>query len=232
MFIAFVLMLFPGFMLVCINITPSVRYWAGDGGLYVVVGILVWVLLCYFLLVRKKMERATAVVAVLILPSLVIAGACQFQVWQLTAVSSALAASDCETFVQKASLESSWQAAHQFSATCIENLVEITGAGYGETKKVDDVRMCPGYGVASQKFDNDWSYLSYIEAKFTCGGWCTPSKPVWQFDAEPRDSCSVAVAHFLGTSLHDAGVQVVTYSALMVGLIGLFTVLFPKRLEF
>lgn len=230
-FIAFVLMLLPGFMLVCIDNKPSVRYWVGNTGYYVVGGISAWVILVYMALVKKTIRRGTAVIAALILPSLLVASVCQFQVWQLTAVSSALSSSDCESFINKASLERSWQAAYQFGNACIEDLVEVTGANAKETAKITDINRCKGYAKVSQDFGKDWWYLSYVESKYKCAGWCTPNRTLWEFDPSIRDSCSVAVAHLLGNSVKTFGVQVISYSAIMVGIVGLSVILFPKWLE-
>lgn len=221
-FIAIVLF-YPVAMMCLLQSKPTIKYWFGDTWVCTVLIVVAWFLMCQFMLLADMMPRTFVPIYMISIPTAVMTIVCQVQTWHLEGSGSALEASDCLTFPVKAQLENSWQKAHDLLQECTQQLTNITGASISETRKLQGHSYyydCPKYSKALHIYRKDWEYLEHVERAYLCGGWCSPSEPLWTISTNPRskqgrlqDSCSKAVGRDMMGQMLLMGTQVTTYMA-------------------
>lgn len=212
---------------------PSVQYWFGNGLLVTSIVISAWILICYALLAVKVLRRHTlGVVAMLILPSLMLAGMSQTHVLYFAQTSAQLLADDCTSFLEKASLERSRQVAHDFFEKCTQTLVDDTGASRDEVLMTARIDGCKGYDELEETHRREWRYLARLEDEQQCGGWCSLQQPIWAPDRgeKVRDSCSLTAARNVAGPIQRIGKQILVYSSALLLFISLGLLFAPELL--
>merc|ERR1719217_603693 len=97
---------------------PSLYYWFGNWHLFLVAGVVLWVLCMYLLLASNLLSRTMAFVVLLVVPLSAFVITCELQAMQFKSMSASLISTDCIANPQKAHLEEAWSQAHAFSKNC------------------------------------------------------------------------------------------------------------------
>eukprot|EP00927_Polykrikos_kofoidii_P055736 TRINITY_DN49950_c0_g1_i1.p1 TRINITY_DN49950_c0_g1~~TRINITY_DN49950_c0_g1_i1.p1 ORF type:complete len:287 (+),score=34.77 TRINITY_DN49950_c0_g1_i1:83-862(+) len=117
---------------------------------------------------------------------------------------------DCNSLVDEASLEEEWQAGFALHKACTVSSQALPGG-----HRLQD---CEGYEAEQMKRPT-WAYLSMLEIKHQCGGWCRPAKPIWSYsNGNERDPCSAVVAAVFRDKVQYIGVQLMVFGAVALVL--------------
>jgi len=210
---------------------PSVSYWFGNWEIILGAGIGIWLIAMYVLMAMKFLGKGTAMVALLIVPSTVLAVSCELQELQFRFISGALQSQDCSFNTAKVNIQQAWEVAYNTSLTCDKYLMKATGSSIQEVEAVRRFENCPGYYDAMGKYKKEWSYLAALEKDYQCGGWCTPGFPLWARSTTPLDSCALAAGHAMDSSIENMGKQVSIFSLILLISVSLWQLLLPKQLR-
>lgn len=214
------ILFYPVLLCVMLSLDPVVAYWQGTALIWVAIVVCLWLVWCYIALSIRKMKREHAVVWMVVLPATLLLVACQTQQFQIQAKAVGLASTDCSALPGKEHLQSAWLGARAIYGNCTQGLATLTGAPLNETALFTSLRECPGYQEGLQTYQHQWRYLARMEREHHCGGWCTPSVPIWDSrDADAsilRDRCSLAAGREIGGWVRYGGVQVLVESFIAV----------------
>lgn len=214
-----VLFFFPVAMMFYLHSKPAVKYWLGDWTFFAALAVPIWILLCHFMLVKRALKKKLFAVLVIVFPAAFLAGVSQVQAWQFRETGAALLAFDCQSFLQKASIERSWVAASYLKANCTSALLKATGASPGQVSVVLDFEDCPGFAENKAFYGKDWQYLKHLERDYHCGGWCYPQPQIWMKQTNVHDSCSSAASRTMLANVSTIGIQVAVYSGVMLVIV-------------
>lgn len=209
---------------------PSMYYWFGNWEILLSLGVIVWVLGMYMLLVSRLMSRTMAFVMMLVLPCSAFAISCGLQDLHFNAMSASLVSTDCSANPHKAYIEEAWRKAEEVSDNCNLGLMNVTGASLEETRKVRNFRNCPNYFKAEEKYPAEFHYLESLERLYLCGGWCKPNHPLWMPAITPLDGCATAAGLGVRSSIGQMGLQVACYSFVVLCGVALWLLLAPKSM--
>eukprot|EP00747_Dinoflagellata_sp_TGD_P161852 gnl/TRDRNA2_/TRDRNA2_178819_c0_seq1.p1 gnl/TRDRNA2_/TRDRNA2_178819_c0~~gnl/TRDRNA2_/TRDRNA2_178819_c0_seq1.p1 ORF type:complete len:283 (-),score=59.67 gnl/TRDRNA2_/TRDRNA2_178819_c0_seq1:68-916(-) len=222
------LMIYPVIACARLTLLPSISYWFGGWMFLVVIFVPLWVLWMHLLLISGKMSKRRVLLLMTMVPSIVLAIACQLQAVQSRNASSLLLAEDCKSFKRKADLEDAWKAANAFKMHCLQGLSNTTGASIAETSKILNIDNCEGYDAARHQYKKQWAYLEQVEKLQHCGGWCHPATQIWTHNDQIQDSCSFAVAQLMDKTVRFFGTQVSIYTGLVLLCFCLILVAIPE----
>jgi len=212
-FLCFVLFASPIMLTYFLGQDMQVRYWISDQ-LRVV---LLLPLLYIFTQLCQSLKRAPS----RILACICLVGSCAFFLvlgdlilLSASQKANALQAKDCNTDLDKQQLELQWQNAELFYSQCMSETAASTASSLEVSYSLYRIQDCVGY---SEQLDKNpaWPYLGALEQNYNCGGWCTPSQPLWTFKAV-KDSCSLAVADVLHNKVKRTMFMVLGYSAVVL----------------
>merc|ERR1719446_446271 len=122
------LFFYPLCLCIQLHAKPSVQYWVGHWILWVGIFTGLWLLACHFALVTRILKKSNAALVMVIIPSTLLAIACQVQELHFRSVSAALLSRDCTSFPAKSRLERAWVSAHELASNCSQTLSDVTGA--------------------------------------------------------------------------------------------------------
>lgn len=199
---------------------PVASYWSlkATWALLVIPALIV---ITHFAHVKLRKPNKFLVVTTLLVPSLLLLIFSNIQLVRSGQLENKLFSTDCDTFAEKRHLQNSWNAAHSFYQTCLEETVvahpNLTITELESRFKIED---CTGYGTALEEHERDWNYLKMLEETQRCSGWCTVGPLLWA-STRPKDSCSVAVSAVYANMIHPHAFQV---SVLMLGVVALVVI--------
>jgi len=188
----------------------DVRYWMGFLPMVVAMTPPVFIVLAYFV---NRIHAGTSKTGTIL--ALIGSGIAMVLLGdQLGAYAGRLAdrfgSLDCRSNPGSFVLEKELTAAALFHQNCVDMYTNPTGY----VKMMQD---CPGY-TNQLYMHEDWSYLSSLEMRFGCTGWCEARKPLWNFGAKKADRCSVAVGEKMREKVQRACSQLLVWSLCLVAL--------------
>jgi hypothetical protein len=137
---------------------------------------------------------------------------------------------DCITHDAKVQLELAWQSAEQYFNACVRRVAAETNSTTAAAAQLLTVADCSEYRSAADasQYVKQWDYLSVLEQRQDCSGWCTVGAPkLWSSDHLPsKDICSSAAALELNEIDHwclqmqVVGLLLLTVSLLMASWAG------------
>lgn len=210
---------------------PSISYWFGVWEMALAIGIIVWTLAMYFLFILKFIGKTTATVCLLVLPCTALAISCEVQELQFQFISTALLSQDCRSNAAKVQLQQSWEAAHKVSTECDNKLMKETGSPLEQIREVRRFQDCPNYREVEADNKREWAYFQELEKSYDCGGWCSPSLPLWRTSKTPLDSCSISAGFAMTNSISHMGTQVSVYALIVLTSVSLWLLLAPKWMK-
>lgn len=127
---------------------------------------------------------------------------------------SAFSVRDCYSFQGKQELELEWQQASAYYANCTAELAQLQQLPLADAVAQYRIEDCPEYAAAAGPHKVSWSYLQFLEERYSCAGWCEEHDAIWT-RGHTQDACSAAVANVLLGKVQWSMLQVVSYSAMM-----------------
>lgn len=133
-------------------------------------------------------------------------------------VADQLLSTDCTTFTKKRELDRAWFMAHAFYIDCLKRLSSHAGSAGQElhiedAMKVYRIHHCEEYDEAYLQYEEEWSYLAYVEENHLCSGWCQIGPRLWSF-RDAKDSCSVAVGDVFRGEVQRTSLQIIVIAIL------------------
>jgi len=184
---------------------PLVSYWLGDSPKAFAVLPMLFIVISYAIQGAKRAPRRGAIALSLIGSSVALGVQANNIAVNALQLSNSFAASDCEFFTKKYELERDWIAARDLRETCSKEI----GEDYL-------IQHCPQYREG--RFQHaGWDFLSSMETRYSCGGWCRPSSPLWT-SRQTRDSCSTVVSQVLSAKVVRDSIQIVVYNIVVLTL--------------
>lgn len=204
--ISLLLFMVPALTLIWVSTSPALEYWSATW-LPMLLSIPVVILAVHFYQVKFGANQSAVGVA-LVLPSVVLMFMLLDAESHAGLKSQELFSISCDAFPEKETLQLEWEAAHDFFDQCI---TDTAASNKGITKEVltDNFSIldCTQYDEVYAKHASAWGYLSMLEEKYGCSGWCTPGQQLWSHGPH-KDSCSDAVAaaftYFSGPRVYKA----------------------------
>eukprot|EP00450_Noctiluca_scintillans_P002457 CAMPEP_0194483656 /NCGR_PEP_ID=MMETSP0253-20130528/5193_1 /TAXON_ID=2966 /ORGANISM="Noctiluca scintillans" /LENGTH=219 /DNA_ID=CAMNT_0039323335 /DNA_START=97 /DNA_END=756 /DNA_ORIENTATION=+ len=207
---------------------PSFKYFFGWASIMLFSSLVLWFAMMTMVLSREWVERQMAVMLLLILPVVVLLLTLEGLQMRFQSLLLALSSNDCVTFKDKFDIEMSWWYAHDLLVNCSTHRALLSHAAVEDLYTVTPIETCPGYADMLPEHGGRWQFLSEMEAKYHCGGWCSPEAPVWGTSNVMQDSCSRVAGTALSSVVLSSVVKVVVYLvALLMFFFGMLTY-FPE----
>lgn len=189
--LALLLFVVPSLTLIWTSLEPAVGYWSTTW-LQVLFAIPV-VIVGVHLYQVKFGANQNAVGVALVLPSILLMFMLVDKELLVGMKVQELFSISCDAFPEKTALQLEWEAARDFYDQCI---TDTAASNKGITREVlidhFSVRDCTQYEEAYANHAAAWGYLSMLEEKYGCSGWCIPGQQLWSHGPH-KDSCSDAV---------------------------------------
>lgn len=213
----------PTYLVMENDLFLAVRYWS-SGWVYLVLFIPAVIVLSHIIHVSRGVPNKFAVMAALILPSVLLL---LFSNAQMTAAmdrADKLFSIDCDTFEAKRQLQRSWEAADALFEDCLNSTVAANPGQFTVPQLKEHFRIqdCDEYERAYALNAKEWDYLSYLEIYHGCTGWCSSGQQLWS-RVPHKDDCSTTVSSIYAFKIEDHAQQVclIMISALVIISVGL-----------
>lgn len=213
-FCCFVLFLVPIWLMVHLGHDPNVVYWVGH---WCEVALVVPLPFFAAFFIQDALKRAhkPTILACLLLPSATLLVLGNMLVNTSSNRADQLRSMDCDTFPKKRSLQRSWEAAQRLYVGCLRETLSSHNITMETATRLFRVQDCTEFEVSFAEYEQDWTYLWWLEEENQCAGWCFVSQPLWTQKAV-WDSCSVAVSQAFDTKAQRMAQQVVAFSTTML----------------
>lgn len=199
---------------------PDYIYWSGHSACLYSFIPLVLIPLAHFLNEQRREPSRVAVVIGLIGSSCVLLILATNFMSEGDKYGTRLSAEDCRSFQFKYRLEQAWEEARDFLSTCKQQ-------HFAEPHANPSILDCPGYSEAETA---EWRYLSYLETRHACGGFCTAGPQLWVFGGF-GERCSRAAADVMLDKVYHTGFELMFYSVCLFAFSGSGLVIAGPRLR-
>jgi len=195
---------------------PTFNYFFGTTSVIFMLGLAVWFAATFVILSRDWVERRIAVLLFLIFPILLLLLSLEGLQMRFQSLLLSLHSEDCVSFEEKADIETAWWYAHDLLVNCSSSHLRFSTAPLEEVYKSTPIVSCPEYDEAFLKYGGKWTFLSQMEAKYHCGGWCSPEAPIWGTTSSIQDGCAKVAGTALIGTVRSAIVKVVVYLVVLL----------------
>lgn len=183
----------PSWTLIWTSTEPAVAYWNGQCcGVLLIIPVLI--LGAHMYQVNHGPDRRAVMVAVVPSAILLLVMLAMEQT-NIGFYDQELFSIDCDAFPQKAALQLEWEAAKSFFTQCLTDTA-ATDKSLTKDFLLQNFRIqdCTQYEEVYASHAKPWSYLSLLEERYGCTGFCIPGQQLWSKREHHKDSCSVEVS--------------------------------------
>jgi hypothetical protein len=159
----------------------------------------------------------------LLVPTVLLLVVADILVWKVSTKADELFSTDCDTFAAKRDLDDARYAAERMYQTCLVDTLTWASASKSNLTLAQAMQLyrigdCEEYEFEFRRHESHWQYLSWLEDKYQCAGWCEFTAPLWT-RKEVQDSCSVAVSSVFSEKIVYMSSQVVMYTIIAMTIV-------------
>jgi hypothetical protein len=239
-----VLQMFPsGFLMFCFGIfsvpmalvvhlsfDPTVQMFMPQFSWTVYVLIPVLCVLTFFVhLLREGRPSRFFITATLIVSCVLLLILSDTWLLQAYQKAPAFASSDCMSWPEKRLMQTEWESARGFYATCMSEKSKKEGISFAGAIHAYRIQDCADYSTELRNHPQ-WAYLGHLEDTQNCAGWCEPGQPMWT-RGETKDACSPVVAEILTDKVAWCMRQVCFYALITLMVMSVILITIRPLLE-